>query len=194
MIANIGAIQTCSILLPGSAQARLTSLIADSWQTSHISSGNSANGANLLSDAHMWEEKFGALPLMLRLLPFAFLIVPLTEIAVFVMVGQWIGILPTILLVILTAIIGASLLRHQGFGLLAKLQTEINAGRVPARDLAHGAMMIAAGVLLLTPGFVTDTLGFLLFVPALRERVFKFLSSRISIVTTAIKDRLRMAM
>jgi UPF0716 protein FxsA len=140
-------------------------------------------GCNLIGQTPYIRSETGVLPFMLRLLPFAFLLVPLTEIAVFVIVGQWIGIFPTIALVIITAILGASLLRHQGFGLLAKLQTEMNAGRVPARDLAHGAMIVAAGVLLLTPGFVTDSLGLLLFVPAIRDRVVRFLSARVSIIT-----------
>jgi UPF0716 protein FxsA len=120
---------------------------------------------------------------MLRFLPFLMLIVPITEIAVFIVVGQWIGVVPTIALVILTAVLGASLLRHQGLGLAMKLRSEMEAGRVPGRDLAHGAMMLVAGVLLLTPGFVTDTLGFLLFIPQIRARVFEFLAKRVKVVT-----------
>jgi UPF0716 protein FxsA len=116
---------------------------------------------------------------LLRFLPFIMLIVPLMEIAVFILVGQQIGVVPTILLVIATAILGATLLRHQGLALAMKVKGELEAGRAPARDLAHGAMMIAAGVLLLTPGFVTDTLGFLLFVPFIRDRIFAFLADRI---------------
>ena len=120
---------------------------------------------------------------MLRYLPFFMLIVPITEIAVFIMVGQWIGVVPTIALVILTAIMGASLLRLQGLGLAMKIRGEIDAGRVPGRDLANGAMMLVAGVLLLTPGFVTDTLGFLLFIPQIRARVFGFLAKRVKFVS-----------
>jgi UPF0716 protein FxsA len=120
---------------------------------------------------------------MLRLLPFLMLIVPITEIAVFIVVGQQIGVLPTIALVILTAVLGASLLRHQGMGLAMKIRAEVEAGRVPGRDLANGAMMLVAGVLLLTPGFVTDTLGFLLFMPQIRSRVFEFLAKRVKVVS-----------
>ena len=120
---------------------------------------------------------------MLRFLPFLMLIVPITEIAVFILVGQFIGVLPTIALVILTAVLGAGLLRHQGMGLAMKVRSEMEAGRVPGRDLANGAMMLVAGVLLLTPGFVTDTLGFLLFIPQVRARVFEFLAKRIKFVT-----------
>ena len=120
---------------------------------------------------------------MLRYLPFLMLIVPITEIAVFIVVGQWIGVVPTIALVILTAITGASLLRHQGLGLALKIRSEMEAGRVPGRDLANGAMMLVAGVLLLTPGFVTDTLGFLLFIPQIRTCVFEFLAKRVKFVS-----------
>ena len=120
---------------------------------------------------------------MLRFLPFLMLIVPIAEIAVFIVVGQWIGVVPTIALVILTAITGATLLRHQGLGLAMKIRSEMEAGRVPGRDLAHGAMMLVAGVLLLTPGFVTDTLGFLLFIPQVRTKVFGFLAKRIKFVS-----------
>ncbi len=122
---------------------------------------------------------------MLRFLPFLMLIVPITEIAVFILVGQFIGVLPTIALVILTAVLGAGLLRHQGMGLAMKVRSELEAGRVPGRDLANGAMMLAAGVLLLTPGFVTDSLGFLLFIPQVRARVFEFLAKRVKFVTPA---------
>ena len=120
---------------------------------------------------------------MLRFLPFLMLLVPITEITVFIAVGQWIGVIPTIALVILTAILGASLLRHQGMGLAIKVRSEIEAGRVPGRGLANGAMMLVAGALMLTPGFVTDTLGFLLFIPQVRTRVFEFLARRIKFVS-----------
>ena len=122
---------------------------------------------------------------MSRALPFFMLFVPIMEIAVFIVVGQWIGVLPTIILIILTALLGAALLRHQGVGLALKLRGEMEAGRVPGRELADGAMMLVAGVLLLVPGFVTDTLGLLLFVPQLRARVFDALSKRLRFTASA---------
>ena len=125
---------------------------------------------------------------MLRFLPFILLIVPITEIAVFIVVGQFIGVLPTIALVILTAILGATLLRHQGMGLAMRVRSELEARRVPGRELANGAMILVAGVLLLTPGFVTDTLGFLLFIPQVRSRVFEFIAKRIKFVSPAHGD------
>lgn len=116
------------------------------------------------------------------LIPFALLVIPLLEIAAFVVIGGQIGVFPTLALVVVTAIIGSILLRVQGFGLLNRIQTEMNAGRVPARELVHGVMLLAAGILLLTPGFVTDAAGFLLFIPPVRDAVWGFVRSRIRVV------------
>jgi UPF0716 protein FxsA len=77
---------------------------------------------------------------------------------------------------------GSILLRIQGFQVLSKLQEETRAGRMPGRQIVDGVMIMAAGILLLTPGFVTDSLGFLLFVPAIRNLVWAFVASRISVV------------
>lgn len=125
----------------------------------------------------------------LSFLPFLFLVVPLSEIAVFVLVGSRIGVLPTIGLVVLTAVVGSALLRHQGLGTLARVQEALREGRAPGRDLVHGVMILLAGFLLLTPGFITDTLGLLLFVPAIRERVFAFLRARVAFVDLAAPRR-----
>jgi UPF0716 protein FxsA len=118
----------------------------------------------------------------LRMLPFLFLIVPVLEITVFIMVGSRIGVLPTILLVLATAVAGATLLRVQGFGVLARIRMQMEAGGLPGRELGNGAMILAAGLLLLTPGFITDTIGLLLFVPAVRDRIWQLLVSRVSVV------------
>jgi len=120
----------------------------------------------------------------LRMLPFLFLIVPVLEITVFIMVGSRIGVLPTILLVLATAVAGATLLRVQGFGVLARIRMQMEAGGLPGRELGNGAMILAAGLLLLTPGFVTDTIGLLLFVPAVRDRIWQLLASRVSVVAS----------
>jgi UPF0716 protein FxsA len=120
---------------------------------------------------------------LVKLLPFALLIVPLAEIGMFILVGGLIGVLPTIALVLLTAVTGATLLRIHGLKQLEAIRAQVAEGRLPGRDIAHGAMMLVAGVLLLTPGFITDTLGFLLFVPLVRDAVYRFLAARIRIVT-----------
>ncbi|WP_366931276.1 MULTISPECIES: FxsA family protein [unclassified Nitratireductor] len=116
------------------------------------------------------------------LVPFLLLAIPLAEIATFVVVGSQIGVFPTLGLVVVTAIAGSILLRIQGFGVVRRIQETMNEGGVPGRDLVHGMMIMVAGVLLLTPGFVTDTLGFLLFVPAIREAGWSFLRNRIVIL------------
>ena len=119
------------------------------------------------------------------LVPFALLIIPLLEIAAFVIIGGQIGVFATLALVVVTAIIGSILLRIQGFGLINRIQNEMNAGRVPARELVQGVMLLVAGVLLLTPGFVTDAAGFLLFLPPVRDAVWSFLRGRVHVVGAA---------
>ena len=113
------------------------------------------------------------------LIPFLLLIVPVVEIGVFIMIGGQIGLLPTLLMILVTAIIGTLLLRHQGFRILSTIRAETAQGRVPGRALGDGAMILVAGILLLTPGFVTDSLGFLLFVPGIRTAIWSFLATRI---------------
>lgn len=115
------------------------------------------------------------------LLPFlVLLVIPILEIATFIAVGGAIGIGWTLLLILVTAIIGTLLLRTQGMGLVARIQGEIRAGRVPARELVHGLMLLLAGVLLLTPGFVTDAVGFSLFVPPVRDAVWHLVRGRVT--------------
>lgn len=117
------------------------------------------------------------------LIPFLLLVVPLAEIAAFVVIGGQIGVWATLGMVLLTAIIGSFLLRWQGVGLFNRINTELRANRVPGRELVHGVMILVAGVLLLTPGFVTDTLGFLLFIPAIRDLVWRSVKDRIVVET-----------
>lgn len=98
-----------------------------------------------------------------------FIGVPLVEIALFIQVGGLIGLWPTIGIVILTAVIGTALLRQQGLATLQRAQAELDAQRMPVRELFDGACLLVAGVLLLTPGFFTDAVGFALMVPPLRR-------------------------
>lgn len=116
------------------------------------------------------------------LIPFVLLIVPLMEIAAFVLIGGQIGVWATLAMVVVTAIIGSFLLRWQGVSLLRRIQGEMAAQRLPAKDLVRGAMLVIAGILLLTPGFVTDTIGFLLFVPPIQDTVWNFLKSKVNVV------------
>jgi len=114
-----------------------------------------------------------------------FVVVTLAEIYVLVSVGQAIGGLSTVLLVVITAFIGSSLLRQQGWSTLAKAQQSMSDGRTPAMEMMEGVVILVSGILLLTPGFLTDALGLLGLMPWSRsyfinhfleknaERVFK---------------------
>lgn len=107
--------------------------------------------------------------------------VPIIEIALFIEVGGWIGLWPTIAIVILTALLGTALLRQQGFAALADLQGRLAEGRDPRSALAHGAMILVAGIVLLTPGFFTDAIGFLLLVPPVRDAVIRYVGAKVDV-------------
>ncbi len=108
-----------------------------------------------------------------------FVAVPIIEIALFIQVGGAIGLWPTLAIVVLTAFAGTWLMRQQGMMTLAKLQKSLAEGGNPADPMAQGAMILVAGVLLLTPGFFTDTVGFLLLLPPVRAALIKWISARI---------------
>jgi len=112
----------------------------------------------------------------LRLAPFlllAFILVPLAEIAVLIKVGGLIGLVPTLALIVLTAIIGTWMLRHQGFSVLARAQRQLEQGVMPVAEVFEGLCLLVAGALLLTPGFLTDAAGALLLVPQLRALLYR---------------------
>lgn len=104
-----------------------------------------------------------------------FIIVPLVEIYFLIRVGEVIGGLETIGLVILTAFIGAFLLRIQGFYTLNRVREQLARGQIPALELLEGLLLLMAGFLLLTPGFFTDAIGFMCLVPVLRRSFIAFL-------------------
>lgn len=107
-----------------------------------------------------------------------FIGVPLIEIALFIQVGGQLGVFNTVALVVLTAIIGVALLRWQGLETLTRARARMERGQMPAREMAEGLMLLVAGALLLTPGFFTDALGFLLLIPHLRYGLFAWLGPR----------------
>ena len=111
----------------------------------------------------------------------AFLLVPIIEIALFIQVGGLIGLWPTLAVVVLTAVIGTALVRTQGRMALANLQRSFAELDDPTEPLAHGAMILIAGALLLTPGFFTDFVGFALLVPGIRAAVFNAAKSRVTV-------------
>ena len=110
-----------------------------------------------------------------------FIIVPIVEIALFIQVGGFLGLWPTLAIVVLTALAGTYLVKRQGLAQLAAIQSSLNTLDNPTRPLAHGAMILASGLLLLTPGFFTDALGFLLLVPGVRDRVMEAVRKRIEV-------------
>lgn len=111
----------------------------------------------------------------------AFLAVPLIEIALFVQVGGLIGLWPTLAIVVLTAVLGTWLVRTQGRMAMGQLQRAFSELDDPTEPLAHGAMILVSGVLLLTPGFFTDAVGFALLMPPVRAAVFRYLRSRVTV-------------
>lgn len=102
-----------------------------------------------------------------------FVAVPLIEIALFIQIGGWLGLWPTLGLVILSAVAGTVLMRAQGMAALGRLQGALASGGDPTGPLADGAAVLIAGMLLLTPGFFTDSLGIALLVPAFRARIIR---------------------
>lgn len=110
-----------------------------------------------------------------------FLAVPLIEIALFIQVGGLIGLWPTLLIVIVTAILGTALMRAQGALAMAQIRDSFNAMNDPSEPLAHGAMILFSGALLLTPGFFTDAVGFALLIPSVRSAVFKYLRGKVRV-------------
>ncbi len=116
------------------------------------------------------------------LVPIIVLAMPFIEIAGFVIVGSRIGVLATLGLVVLSAVLGCLLLRVQGLGLLRRIREETAAGRTPDRELVHGAMMVPAAFLLIVPGFVTSIIGLILFIPFVRDLVWeKFMRGRMTV-------------
>ena len=104
----------------------------------------------------------------------AFIAVPILEIWLLLRVGSAIGGGTTILIVVFTAILGAYLVRQQGFATLKSVQNQMNAGRIPAMEMAEGLALLMAGAVLLTPGFVTDAIGFALLIPPLRRAIIRW--------------------
>ncbi len=103
-----------------------------------------------------------------------FLIIPFIEIYVLLAVGSVIGAFPTIFMVVFTAVLGAWLLRRQGFATWQRFQSNLQNGQIPAYEMIEGPILLVGGALLLTPGFFTDMLGFACLVPALRRRIAQY--------------------
>jgi UPF0716 protein FxsA len=110
---------------------------------------------------------------MLARLAFLFVVVPLLELVLLVQLGRWVGLWPTLALVLTTGIVGASLARSQGLRTLAAFQGELAAGRLPSGPMLDGLAVLVGGAFLLTPGLLTDVVGFSLLIPATRGWIRK---------------------
>jgi UPF0716 protein FxsA len=111
---------------------------------------------------------------LIQILFLFFLIVPFVEIYVLLEVGSLIGAFPTIFLVVFTAVLGAWLLRRQGFTTWQSFQNNLQQGVIPAYEMIEGPILLVGGALLLTPGFFTDFLGFACLIPSLRRKIAQF--------------------
>ena len=112
-------------------------------------------------------------------LSLAFTTIPLVEIYLLIHIGSVFGVFTSIALVFFTGLLGAYLARIQGIKTLFKIQESIKEGRMPSGELLEALLIVAAGIVLLTPGFLTDTIGFLLLLPNIREIVKSWVQSKI---------------
>jgi UPF0716 protein FxsA len=115
---------------------------------------------------------------MAMVLILVFVVVPLVELAAFVQVAQWIGVVNTTLLLLLVSVLGIFVVRYQGVGVYRRVREQMRAGVVPAADLVNGLLVLIAGLLLIIPGFVTDAIGLLLLLPPVRAGVRSVLRRR----------------
>ncbi len=116
---------------------------------------------------------------MAAVLVLVFLVVPLLELYVLIQVGQAIGALETIAVLILMGVVGGWLMKREGLGAVRRIQAQVQRGQVPGRELVDGFLILFGGALMLTPGFLTDVLGLSLLVPPLRAAVRRTLARQL---------------
>ncbi len=117
--------------------------------------------------------------MFLKLL-FIFILIPFIELAILVKIGTLIGFWYTMLIVVLTGIAGASLARYQGLKVYTRIQMELNSGKVPSEDMLDAMLVFAGGIVLLTPGFITDIIGLLILIPYSRKFLKSYLKDVIA--------------
>jgi UPF0716 protein FxsA len=117
-----------------------------------------------------------------------FAVVAIAELATFIAVESQIGLGPTLLIALATAILGSALVRRAGMSVWADFRRKLTEGGLPTRELSHGASILVAGALLISPGFLTDTIGFLLLVPAVRDQIHRIASKRLQGRVTVISS------
>ncbi|MDG1818490.1 MAG: FxsA family protein [Porticoccaceae bacterium] len=125
----------------------------------------------------------------MRYLFLIFVITPVIEMWLLITVGSYLGALPTIGLVLLTAFIGVNLLRAQGFETLWRGRRKFEEGQLPAQEIAEGIILAVCGALLLTPGFVTDLIGFSGLIPPIRRIIAQFILSRMVVASVSTSGR-----
>jgi len=118
---------------------------------------------------------------MFRVLFLLFIIVPIIEITVLMQVGEVLGVWPTIAIVIISAWLGAKYVRQQGLSTLQSVQNKMAEGQMPSEEITSGLMLLIAGVLLVTPGFVTDIFGLSLLIPNVRRAIANYVQKHIKV-------------
>jgi len=121
---------------------------------------------------------------MIRNWPILFIAIPLVELYFIIVVGGAIGAFWTVILVLLTAVIGVNLLRIQGMSTLTRAQKNMAQGQIPAMEMMEGVALAIAGVLLITPGFITDGIGLLCLIPASRQAIIRYIMAKSSVHTS----------
>jgi len=112
-----------------------------------------------------------------------FLVVPATEIYLIIEVGGFLGTVPTLAIIAVTAVVGAALAKSQGLAVLRKLQESMASGEGTGLAIVEGALVLVAGVTLLAPGFLTDSIGLALLIPPVRRAIARHLASRVNVVS-----------
>lgn len=120
----------------------------------------------------------------MRVIFLLFIIVPIIEITLLINVGQMIGVWYTVGLVLLSAFIGVNMLRIQSLGTLMRARQRMDQGEIPGQEMGEGIVLAVGGALLVTPGFVTDVIGFCCLIPYTRKALVRFLSQRLTVITS----------
>lgn len=124
-----------------------------------------------------------------RFFIFGLIALPIVEIAIFIKVGQLIGLLPTLALIIGAALLGGLLIRQQGLSVLGQLRNNVNSGRMPGRAIADAMMIGVAAMFLVLPGFLSDIVALALLLPPVRGWIYGALASRVTVVDTTTTYR-----
>jgi len=125
---------------------------------------------------------------MLFKLILLFTIIPALELYLLISVGSIMGAPATISIIVLTGVLGAFLAKKQGLLTMQKALQEVRMGNAPAEELLHGLLIILAGIVLVTPGFITDTIGFLLLIPMIRNIMFSVLKAKVETYVSSNKN------